>query len=326
VLALREGERSPRTGAWVVNSRTRKSLARAGLIVLLPLFAVAVCRTGASSATIAIERVQFESAAQPLGDLQQKQAREHGDEPMPIRGDMIEGYLAKPEGNGPFPAIVHLHGCGGLSPAFKADPLSDRWISQLVGWGYVVLVVDSFATRHVREACTPLSFFAFSQSPVLTRELDAFGALSFLSRLAYVDRSRVAMLGFSMGGWIVLGAASARSFDLFVNPDGVKFKAAVAFYPVCSVIEGIMDIPTLILIGASDDWTPARDCERMMERRAGAGAPVDLVIYPGAHHGFDAPVLQPGIVVFGHRLEYNAEADGKARAATRGFLGQQLTP
>ncbi len=45
-----------------------------------------------------------------------------------------------------------------------------------------------------------------------------------------------------------------------------------------------MDMATLILIGASDDWTPAKDCQRMMDRRANAGAPVDLVIYPGAYH------------------------------------------
>ncbi len=291
-------------------------------VILLPLVALILCAGGAAADKITIEVVRFESAPQPLSDLQQKQARERGEDPKPIRGDMIEGYRAKPEGNGPFPAVVHLHGCGGLGPAFKADPANDRWVSQLVEWGYVVLVVDSFSTRGVREACTPASFFAFSKSPVLTRELDAFGALGFLSHLAYVDGSRVAMLGFSMGGWTTLGAAGARSFDLFVNPDGLKFKAAVAFYPVCSVIDGIMDIPTLVLIGAIDDWTPAKDCERMMDRRA--GAPVDLVIYPGAYHGFDAPILQPGLMIFGHWLAYNAEADRKARAATREFLARQL--
>ena len=292
--------------------------------ILLTMFMAMLGVGSAAADKVTIEIVRFESAPQPLGDLQQKQARERGADPKPIPGDMIEGYLAKPEGDGPFPAVVHLHGCAGLGPAFKADPANDRWVSQLVEWGYVVLVVDSFSTRHVREACTPASFFAFSRSPVLTRELDAFGALGFLSPLAYVDRNRVAMLGFSMGGWTTLGAASARSVELFVNPAGLKFKAAVAFYPVCSVIDGIMDIPTLILTGASDDWTPARDCERMIDRRAGAGAPVELVVYPGAHHGFDAPILQPGLMIFGHWLAYNAEADKKARDATREFLARQL--
>ncbi|MGZ6023336.1 MAG: dienelactone hydrolase family protein [Rhizomicrobium sp.] len=296
--------------------------------ILLTMFAamLGASSTAAENAARAIEVVRFESAPQPLGDLQQKQARERGEEPKPIRGDGIQGYLAKPEGDGPFPAVVHLHGCAGPGPAFKAAPANDRWVSQLVEWGYVVLVVDSFSTRNVREACTPASFFAFSKSPILTRVLDAFGGLLFLSHLPYVDRNRVAMLGFSMGGWTALDAASARPTELFDNPDGLKFKATVAFYPLCTVESGIMNMPTLILMGASDDWTLPKDCERMMDRRAGAGAPVDLVIYPGAHHGFDAPILQPGIVIFGHRLEYNAEADGKARAATREFLARQLYP
>jgi dienelactone hydrolase len=297
-------------------------------VILLTLLAATLgaSSVAAQNAALKVERVQFESASQPLGDLQQKQARERGEEPKPIRGDMIEGYLAKPEGEGPFPAIVHLHGCGGLGQAFKADPKSDRWIAQLVEWGYVVLVVDSFSARHVREACTPASFFAFSQSPILTRVLDAFGGLQYLSHLPYVDRNRVAMLGFSMGGWTVLTAATARPAAVFENPDGLKFKGAIAFYPVCSVMDGVMAMPTLILIGASDDWTPASECQRMMDRRAGAGAPVDLVVYPGAYHGFDAPVLQPGLMIFGHWLAYNAEADAKARAATKAFLAAQLKP
>jgi dienelactone hydrolase len=277
----------------------------------------------AATPSCAVELVKFESAPQPLGDLQQKQARQRGEEPKPIPGDMIEGYLAKPDGDGPFPAVIMLHGCGGLGAAFKADPANNKWMSQLVGWGYVVLAADSFTSRGVREACTPASYYSL-KGGILTRELDAFGALRFLSKFAYVDRTRVAMLGFSMGGWTTLAAASVRSFDLFDNPDKLAFKAAVAFYPVCSVIDGIMQIPTLILTGESDDWTLASECERMMKRRAGAGAPVELVIYPGAHHAFDAPALQPGLVIFGHRLEYNAEADGKSREATRAFLAQQL--
>jgi dienelactone hydrolase len=222
---------------------------------------------GASSAAaqqsaLKVERVRFESAPQPLGNLQQKQARERGEQPKPIRGDMLEGYLARPEGEGPFPAIVQLHGCAGLGAPFKANPAGSRWIGQLVEWGYVVLVVDSFSTRNVREACTPASFFAFSTFLILTRALDAFGGLQYLSHLPYVDRSRVAMLGFSMGGWTALTAASERPTELFDNPDGLKFKAAVAFYPICTFTEGIMAVPTLILIGASDDWSSARSASR----------------------------------------------------------------
>jgi dienelactone hydrolase len=145
--------------------------------------------------------------------------------------------------------------------------------------------------------------------------------------LRHVDRVAHYPVRFvSMGGWTALAAGSKRSFELFENPEQLKFKAAVALYPACSPVDGVMETPTLILTGASDDWIPAKDCERMMKRRDGAGAPVDLVIYPGAYHAFDISILQPGRSYFGHWLEYSAEADQNARAAMRAFLARRLQP
>jgi dienelactone hydrolase len=48
----------------------------------------------------------------------------------------------------------------------------------------------------------------------------------------------------------------------------------------------------LILIGGADDWTPAAPCEKLAETARRAGHPVEIVVYPGAHHSFDsrAPV------------------------------------
>ena len=59
------------------------------------------------------------------------------------------GYLAKPEGAGPFPAVIGLHGCAGMS-----DTTKQKLVDELVAWGYVVLLVDSFATRGIDHACT----------------------------------------------------------------------------------------------------------------------------------------------------------------------------
>src|SRR5262245_63245409 len=83
------------------------------------------------------ERVEFEGASQRLisGGL--------------IVGDRIQGYLAKPEGAGPFPAVIGLHGCAGMH-----DTTKRKLVDELVGWGYVVLLVDSFATRGIEHACT----------------------------------------------------------------------------------------------------------------------------------------------------------------------------
>ena len=72
------------------------------------------------------------------------------------------------------------------------------------------------------------------------------------------------------------------------------FRAAVAFYPgACNEQRHPADwtagIPLLVLIGAADVWTPLAPCKSFLDGAIARGSPVDLVAYPGAYHGFDAP-------------------------------------
>jgi len=63
------------------------------------------------------------------------------------RGEEVQGYLTRPKGAGPFPAVVLLHTCLGL-------PANRRSIAEtLAGWGYVALFVDDFKTRGLKETC-----------------------------------------------------------------------------------------------------------------------------------------------------------------------------
>jgi len=151
---------------------------------------------------------------------------------------------------------------------------------RLTAWGYISFIVDSFASRGIKESCDRLGLMP-------SRQADALGALLYLSKLDFVDPKRIAVVGSSQGGVVALQLASTHAVELFAFPDNLKFKAAVAYYPPCSVATDQLIIPTIILIGELDDWSPAKDCERWMERRAGKGAPVKLVIYPGAYHSFD---------------------------------------
>src|SRR5512140_1480438 len=61
----------------------------------------------------------------------------------------LTGRLKNPGGVGPFPAVVLLHGCGGISQ--RRD---HRWAERLTGWGYVTLQVDSFGLRGLSSVCT----------------------------------------------------------------------------------------------------------------------------------------------------------------------------
>src|SRR6202050_5773838 len=65
----------------------------------------------------------------------------------------LHATLYRPDGVGPFPAIVALHDCGGLDsrPAATAD-LYDQWAKLLVADGFVVLFPDSFGSRGLGSA------------------------------------------------------------------------------------------------------------------------------------------------------------------------------
>jgi len=283
-------------------------------ITLMLCCAVAVPCVDAIAASP--ELVEFEGAPRAFDSLQQRRARERGEVPNDVPGDRLRGFLGKPDGDGPFPAIVALHGCSGL-PEAVVQGASERAVSK----GFVILLVDSFTTRAIDHTCTPDKYAA---ADIFTRTLDAYGALLFLARAPFVDAHRVAVAGASQGGMVTLSAAEARSIELFVNPDNLAFRAAIALYPGCGVVGARPSIPTLILVGELDDWTPASDCERAVAHWGNAGAPVQLVTYPGAHHAFDVEIFQPGRAMFGHWTEYNAEAADDARRRMYTFLADFL--
>jgi dienelactone hydrolase len=257
------------------------------------------------------ELVKFDTAAYLVGKLQQRLARERGEMPTSAPATTIEGYLSKPDGSGPFPAVVYLHGCSGLSENER------KGIAELMtGWGYVSLSVDSYSTRGIKQTCVDQLMPA--------RQGDALGALLYLSKLPFVDPQRIAIIGVSQGGFVALEIASTHSVDLFAIPDGLKFKAAVAYYPLCSFATQTLSIPTVILIGELDDWTPSKNCERWMALRAGNGAPVKLVIYPGAYHAFAAPGLRDGMRYFGHWIKYDSDAAQRSVLEMHDFLATEL--
>jgi dienelactone hydrolase len=223
----------------------------------------------------------------------------------------LEGYLRQTNGIVPSPAVVLLHGCDG-----NLQPLDENWGKRIASWGYVTLAVDSFGPRGLKNTCG-------SGAPVRLA-LDAYRALGFLVQQPSVDPARVAVLGFSQGGWLALSSVE-RGIIEHASP--TKFRAAIAFYPPCLGFKGDVTVPTLILIGELDDWTPAVECRNMVDgrddwgisRHKGEGAPIRLVVYPGAYHAFDVPSQAP-VEYFGHHLEFNQSATDRSIDAVREFL------
>lgn len=104
----------------------------------------------------------------------------------------LSGKLMKPKGGGPFAAVVLLHGSGGVKARRDAD-----WAARLIKWGYVTLQVDSFGPRGVSVAEILKDPF---RVPHFVRARDAHGASNYLSGLPFVDRHKIAVMGWSHGG------------------------------------------------------------------------------------------------------------------------------
>jgi len=225
------------------------------------------------------------------------------------RPQPLQGYLRQPNSAGPSPAVVLLHSCNG-----NAQRLDERWGKLVAAWGYVTLTVDSFGPRGLKNTC--------SSGAVVDLALDAYRALGFLVQQRFVDPSHVAVLGFSQGAWQALSSVERGILEQ-ASPN--KFRAAIAFYPHCLGFKGDMTVPTLVLIGELDDWTPATDCERWMKRRADRGAPVKLIVYPGAYHAFGSPAFADGREYLGHRLKYDPIAAAQSVQEMRSFLAAQFS-
>src|SRR5207237_8634614 len=101
----------------------------------------------------------------------------------------VPAWERPPTGPGPFPAVVLLHGCAGISGS------NHEWSRWFRDQGYVALVVDSWTPRRIGPSCSP----DLPDVPNTERFDDAIGALRFLQAKPYVDRARVGVVGWSNG-------------------------------------------------------------------------------------------------------------------------------
>jgi dienelactone hydrolase len=191
-------------------------------------------------------------------------------------GVNLDAALVLPAGAPRGPAIVAMHGCGGPFPG-RDGP----WAVVLAKAGHIVLLPDSFGSRNLGSECANRQRTVTANG---VRREDAIAAAAWLAARRGTPSGGVALMGWSDGGSTVLAAARVAA-DL---PAGLILRYT-AFYPGCSssLKGGWAPVaPVLILIGESDDWTPAAPCHDLASRYPGQ---ISLIAYPGAYHEFDHP-------------------------------------
>lgn len=215
------------------------------------------------------------------------------------QGVNLAGKLYQPNGAGPFPAIILMHGCSGMysysNTANGVASLYTDWAARLNNAGYAALVVDSFTPRNAKQ--NQCGDGAVGTSEVNDRPYDAAAAAEFLATQPKVNPAKIGVLGWSHGGSSVMAA-----LDSLAIPGNDLIKAAVAFYPGCGLFDAfggiststwMPHVPLLINAGGIDALYTSGYCDTRVNNAKALGAsvatgnPVTLTVYPGAQHSFD---------------------------------------
>lgn len=214
----------------------------------------------------------------------------------------------RPEGPGPFPAVVLVHSCGGLEPHIT------QRTKELLSAGFVVLVQDSQGPRNIR-SCDE---FRFLQVPLVSK--DAFRALSHLSKMKDVNSERISLVGFSLGSFVAAAVGSPEVANLLGGER--RFHASVGWYGSCALqtprskwqlLTLDIDRPVLLLLAGKDTETPISECFPVVEQMKAEGRPIAWHVFADATHAWDKSNSQRGYV-------QSASATSEAMQKTIEFL------
>lgn len=227
----------------------------------------------------------------------------------------VPAALGRPDGAGPFPAVVMLPGCLGLNPELRND-----WARMLAAAGYVSIALENVKSRNMQTCISR----GPQNRPWDSWIGDAYGALDYLSRQPEVDISRVAVAGFSNGGIILSKYVDA---DL-ATPAGHRFKALISIYAHCNgdgrpggpPVAGTPRVPWLIVNGGEERIEMKGPCSQLKGRRN-----VNFQLIEGANHGWDIPrFTKPVNDPAGNVMLYSEAATRKSHELVLDFLATHL--
>ncbi len=245
------------------------------------------------------------------------------DQPVENANELATGTaFGKPAGAGPFPALVILESCSGATADLR------RWGQSAMAQGYVVMVVDSMGPR----GSTPRNC---NVSPLI-RIADAMNARARLESFPFVDKARIGVLGFSVGGHIaqIIAADGTRRASPAPGMPALRpFAAAASIYGPCigrtpNGMQGVfedatgLNEPLLAQLGDADTQARPAECVPQYEKMKTAGADIDWVVYPGITHCFDCAGLNGMVAVdaiHGGSLLFRYDAEITATAEKRLF-------
>jgi dienelactone hydrolase len=213
----------------------------------------------------------------------------------------ISGALFKPPGAGPFPAVVYMSGCIGLSypPEIALEKIV---IDHFLAKGVATFIVDPFTPRNEQMGiCAEFgNLNDKTDRQLITRGgNDAVAAVKVFKAMSEIDPKRIFLLGYSYGATSLLFATDVKTPETH----DTQIAGVIAYYPYC-YDNVVPSPPTLVLIGEKDGQASVGKCQAVK------GNPnFDVIVYPGASHLFALAMVQPWVVhsVFDEKAALDAQ-------------------
>jgi dienelactone hydrolase len=241
-------------------------------------------------------------------------AREIATEEVSYRAGTTElkGFLAYPkDATGKLPGVLVVHEWWGLNDYARSRARS------LAELGYVALAADMYgggrSSSHPPDA-KAMMMEVMSKPEEAALRFDA--ARTTLAQHARVDASKLAAIGYCMGGALVLGAARRGSdFDLVASFHG-------NYATQTPLKKATFAGKIFIAHGAADSFTPPEQAEAVKKELEAAGANYEFVAYEGAKHGFTNPEATELGQKNAMDVAYDAEADAASWRKLQQLLAQ----
>jgi dienelactone hydrolase len=147
--------------------------------------------------------------------------------------------------------------------------------------GFATFELNSFKSRNIESTVGTQN-----EVTVAAIVVDAYKALETLSKHPLIIKEKISITGWSLGGGVTLFSAWNPIKETLGN--NIQFASHLAFYPPCFFdFENLdfSDVPIHILIGESDDWTPAKPCVEFVDKLERKN--INITVYKDSHHGFD---------------------------------------
>jgi dienelactone hydrolase len=228
-----------------------------------------------------------------------------------------------PEGGAPpYPAVIFFHGCAGLR-----QPFMDQWTAVANQAGFMAVVVDSHGPRGIDRPRALETVCGGKELIGQERAGDVLAAYEIVRQRSDVDRSKIALAGWSHGAWSVMDFIAMDPPKR--RPAGItgrlnephSIAGAILVYPYCGLgtwshlIGWRRPVPTLALVAGADSIVDPAVCPRVIGALNKKGAGIDLEIYPRSDHAFDDPFLEPA-----YQHLYDADAHAEEAQRFKAFL------